>query len=301
MGFWGGLVPENAGDHAVLAGMVEAGALGFKSFISPSGGRLAHGGAWSRLAARLASPGVLTACAALPQPLGAGVQHGSAQPLPAEGCRGPWPRQPRYGACLSPGRPPALKGGGERGVPACSQLQTSWAAGQAESRPLAVVSRPGSGRRVRGRVSAQGSASRRRHRRLPKRGPGGHRCGAAVADGQRGALHAALRAAAQCGAQAGELGRAGPGRPAGTALGVLGAAQPGPLVWLVNPVHAAHPLCRNCAAFATLYSISKPRRLGLVHLGDATVPSTTSTPTHPHAHPRRWTPRWSPPTGTRRT
>ncbi|CAL8462109.1 g1640 [Coccomyxa elongata] len=37
MGVWGGLVPENAGDHSMLRGMLDAGALGFKSFMIPSG------------------------------------------------------------------------------------------------------------------------------------------------------------------------------------------------------------------------------------------------------------------------
>jgi len=37
VGFWGGIVPENAGDAGVLHGMAKAGALGFKSFLSPSG------------------------------------------------------------------------------------------------------------------------------------------------------------------------------------------------------------------------------------------------------------------------
>jgi hypothetical protein len=31
------LTPENAADHQVLADLVAAGALGFKSFMSPSG------------------------------------------------------------------------------------------------------------------------------------------------------------------------------------------------------------------------------------------------------------------------
>ncbi|KAK9811373.1 hypothetical protein WJX72_002753 [[Myrmecia] bisecta] len=35
--FWGGIVPENAANHSVLQGMLDAGALGFKSFMSPSG------------------------------------------------------------------------------------------------------------------------------------------------------------------------------------------------------------------------------------------------------------------------
>lgn len=37
VGFWGGVVPENAGDAEVLKGMVEAGAFGFKSFMIASG------------------------------------------------------------------------------------------------------------------------------------------------------------------------------------------------------------------------------------------------------------------------
>lgn len=37
MGFWGGIVPANAHKHDVLWGMLKAGALGFKSFVSPSG------------------------------------------------------------------------------------------------------------------------------------------------------------------------------------------------------------------------------------------------------------------------
>lgn len=37
VGVWGGLVPENAGDHSVLRGMLDAGALGFKSFMIASG------------------------------------------------------------------------------------------------------------------------------------------------------------------------------------------------------------------------------------------------------------------------
>ena len=34
---WGGLVADNAGDHALLQGMLDSGALGFKSFMVPSG------------------------------------------------------------------------------------------------------------------------------------------------------------------------------------------------------------------------------------------------------------------------
>lgn len=37
VGFWGGITPENAHKHDVLWGMLKAGALGFKSFVSPSG------------------------------------------------------------------------------------------------------------------------------------------------------------------------------------------------------------------------------------------------------------------------
>ena len=36
-GFWGGIVPSNAANHSLLQGMLDAGALGFKSFMSPSG------------------------------------------------------------------------------------------------------------------------------------------------------------------------------------------------------------------------------------------------------------------------
>lgn len=36
-GFWGGIVPDNAGYHSTLQAMVDAGALGFKSFMVPSG------------------------------------------------------------------------------------------------------------------------------------------------------------------------------------------------------------------------------------------------------------------------
>ena len=39
-GFWGGLVPENAANATVLQGLLDAGALGFKSFMSPSGSHL---------------------------------------------------------------------------------------------------------------------------------------------------------------------------------------------------------------------------------------------------------------------
>ena len=37
IGHWAGLVPENAAKHDVLAELLAAGALGFKSFMSPSG------------------------------------------------------------------------------------------------------------------------------------------------------------------------------------------------------------------------------------------------------------------------
>lgn len=37
VGFWGGITPENADRHDVLWGMLKGGALGFKSFVSPSG------------------------------------------------------------------------------------------------------------------------------------------------------------------------------------------------------------------------------------------------------------------------
>lgn len=36
-GFWGGIVPDNAGHHTTLQSMVDAGVLGFKSFMIPSG------------------------------------------------------------------------------------------------------------------------------------------------------------------------------------------------------------------------------------------------------------------------
>ena len=36
-GFWGGIVPDNAGHHNTLQSMVDAGVLGFKSFMIPSG------------------------------------------------------------------------------------------------------------------------------------------------------------------------------------------------------------------------------------------------------------------------
>jgi allantoinase len=37
VGFWGGITPENAHKEDVLWGMLKAGALGFKSFVAPSG------------------------------------------------------------------------------------------------------------------------------------------------------------------------------------------------------------------------------------------------------------------------
>jgi allantoinase len=37
VGYWGGIVPENAANRSELAAMLRAGAHGFKSFISPSG------------------------------------------------------------------------------------------------------------------------------------------------------------------------------------------------------------------------------------------------------------------------
>lgn len=37
VGFWGGLIPENSNNHSVLEGILTSGALGFKSFMSPSG------------------------------------------------------------------------------------------------------------------------------------------------------------------------------------------------------------------------------------------------------------------------
>lgn len=37
VGYWAGLVPENAHSPAVLTQLLEGGALGFKSFMSPSG------------------------------------------------------------------------------------------------------------------------------------------------------------------------------------------------------------------------------------------------------------------------
>ena len=36
-GFWGALVPDNAGNASVLQALLQAGALGFKCFLSPSG------------------------------------------------------------------------------------------------------------------------------------------------------------------------------------------------------------------------------------------------------------------------
>lgn len=43
VGLWGGITPDNARNASVLLGMLDAGALGFKSFMSPSG-------AWNSLA-----------------------------------------------------------------------------------------------------------------------------------------------------------------------------------------------------------------------------------------------------------
>jgi hypothetical protein len=37
VGYWGGIVPENAANKSELVAMLRAGAHGFKSFISPSG------------------------------------------------------------------------------------------------------------------------------------------------------------------------------------------------------------------------------------------------------------------------
>eukprot|EP00879_Flechtneria_rotunda_P024729 GHRR01026235.1.p2 GENE.GHRR01026235.1~~GHRR01026235.1.p2 ORF type:complete len:138 (+),score=34.31 GHRR01026235.1:772-1185(+) len=37
IGFWGGITPDNAAKHDILWGMLKAGALGFKSFVAPSG------------------------------------------------------------------------------------------------------------------------------------------------------------------------------------------------------------------------------------------------------------------------
>ena len=37
VGLWAGLVPENALDHDLLQSMLDNGALGFKSFMSPAG------------------------------------------------------------------------------------------------------------------------------------------------------------------------------------------------------------------------------------------------------------------------
>ena len=37
VGFWAGLVPANAGDPAALRALLDAGALGFKAFLCPSG------------------------------------------------------------------------------------------------------------------------------------------------------------------------------------------------------------------------------------------------------------------------
>jgi hypothetical protein len=38
VGFWGGMVPANSHNASELRAMLDAGALGFKSFFSPSGG-----------------------------------------------------------------------------------------------------------------------------------------------------------------------------------------------------------------------------------------------------------------------
>lgn len=37
VGYWAGLVPENAANHSMLNSLVSHGALGFKSFMCPSG------------------------------------------------------------------------------------------------------------------------------------------------------------------------------------------------------------------------------------------------------------------------
>ncbi len=37
IGFWAGIVPENAANQSALAALLRAGALGFKSFMCPSG------------------------------------------------------------------------------------------------------------------------------------------------------------------------------------------------------------------------------------------------------------------------
>jgi dihydroorotase-like cyclic amidohydrolase len=37
VGFWGGMVPANSHNASELRAMLDAGALGFKSFLSPSG------------------------------------------------------------------------------------------------------------------------------------------------------------------------------------------------------------------------------------------------------------------------
>ena len=39
VGFWGGMVPANSHNATELRAMLDAGALGFKSFFSPSGVR----------------------------------------------------------------------------------------------------------------------------------------------------------------------------------------------------------------------------------------------------------------------
>ena len=40
VGFWAGLVPQNSNDSATLTALMEAGALGFKAFLSPAGDQL---------------------------------------------------------------------------------------------------------------------------------------------------------------------------------------------------------------------------------------------------------------------
>lgn len=37
VGMWGGLTPQNSGDPEQLQGLLDAGALGLKAFLSPSG------------------------------------------------------------------------------------------------------------------------------------------------------------------------------------------------------------------------------------------------------------------------
>ena len=41
-GFWGAVCPVNADDPVALRGMLQAGALGFKAFLSPSGAGFRH-------------------------------------------------------------------------------------------------------------------------------------------------------------------------------------------------------------------------------------------------------------------